>query len=332
MFGIAGQEPPRNGAFQTVTDNAYKTSFEIRMGILKDSLRVVNEIVTLGGASRLEDSKQAYQETYDGYLILYKEAEGYKTEVEENIKAIGVALTEAKAYLKKSEKLIAPSIRDKSGLHIGFGMKTLDKVGRFNSGFNSAISVGAGSIAGGSLAVGSWALVTALGSASTGAAIAGLSGVAATNATLAWFGGGALAAGGAGMAGGAAVLGGLFTIPLVYFAAKGSHKKAKELEEAKTELEEAVMQIREQITALPSILAAAKDKSLEIAKLCKDFIAEVGKYSTEIRPLGIFSVAKQKLCLLAGKDPYSREQAEALERLTQSVTVFLAELGIRGEA
>ncbi|MOA59596.1 hypothetical protein D3C78_1842590 [compost metagenome] len=72
-------------------------------------------------------------------------------------------------------------------------------------------------------------MVTALGSASTGAAIAGLSGVAATNATLAWFGGGALAAGGAGMAGGAVVLGGLFAIPLVYFAAKGSHKKAKEL-------------------------------------------------------------------------------------------------------
>ncbi|MNY57038.1 hypothetical protein D3C86_1931840 [compost metagenome] len=56
----------------------------------------------------------------------------------------------------------------------------------------------------------------------------------------------------------------------------------------------------------------------------------MGKYSTEIRPLGIFSVAKQKLCLLAGKAPYSREQAEALERLTQSVTVFLAELGIQG--
>lgn len=48
----------------------------------------------------------------------------------------------------------------------------------------------------------------ALGTASTGTAIASLSGVAATNATLAALGGGALAAGGGGMALGTAVLGG----------------------------------------------------------------------------------------------------------------------------
>lgn len=302
------------------------------MGIFKDALKVVNEIVTLGGASRLEDAKHVYKETHDGYLVLYKEAEGYKTAVEENVKVIGIALTEAKAYLKKSEKLIKPSVRNKSGLNVGFGTQALNKVGRFNSGFNSAINVGAGSIAGGSLAVGSWGLVTALGSASTGAAISGLSGVAATNATMAWFGGGALATGGAGMAGGAAVLGGIFAIPLVYFAAKGSHKKAKELEEAKAELDEAIVQIRERIAEFPSILMAVKDKKRETAKLCKDFIADVVKYSGDIRPYGIFSAAKQKLRSLVGKDPYTREQAMALERLSQSVTKFLAELGIRGEA
>ncbi|WP_203415689.1 hypothetical protein [Leptotrichia buccalis] len=48
----------------------------------------------------------------------------------------------------------------------------------------------------------------ALGTASTGTAIATLSGAAATNATLAALGGGALAAGGGGMALGAAILGG----------------------------------------------------------------------------------------------------------------------------
>ena len=48
--------------------------------------------------------------------------------------------------------------------------------------------------------------VTALASASTGTAISSLSGVAATNATMAWLGGGSIAAGGGGMAAGAAVL------------------------------------------------------------------------------------------------------------------------------
>ena len=53
----------------------------------------------------------------------------------------------------------------------------------------------------------------ALATASTGTAIASLSGAAATNATLAFFGGGSLAAGGLGMAGGMAVLGGLVAGP-----------------------------------------------------------------------------------------------------------------------
>ncbi|MDX9944069.1 MAG: hypothetical protein RBS35_04650 [Azonexus sp.] len=58
----------------------------MRTEILKDSLKVVNEIVTLGGASRLEEAKRAYQEMYDGYLIVYEEAEEYRTKVEGNVK------------------------------------------------------------------------------------------------------------------------------------------------------------------------------------------------------------------------------------------------------
>lgn len=48
--------------------------------------------------------------------------------------------------------------------------------------------------------------VTSFAAASTGTAISGLTGAAATNATLAWLGGGSLAAGGGGMAAGAVVL------------------------------------------------------------------------------------------------------------------------------
>lgn len=50
------------------------------------------------------------------------------------------------------------------------------------------------------------AVATTFGTASTGTAISALSGVAATNAALAWLGGGALAAGGGGMAAGQAFL------------------------------------------------------------------------------------------------------------------------------
>lgn len=96
----------------------------------------------------------------------------------------------------------------------------------------------AGAKAGGaaaSSAIGAWALVGALGSASTGTAISSLSGGAATNAILAWFGGGALSAGGAGVAGGVAVIGGMLVLPAVALTAMFTHAAAsKKIEEMKS--------------------------------------------------------------------------------------------------
>ena len=73
--------------------------------------------------------------------------------------------------------------------------------------------IASGAMAGALTAFGAYGAAGALATASTGTAIAGLSGAAATNATLAFFGGGSLAAGGLGMAGGTAVLGGLVAGP-----------------------------------------------------------------------------------------------------------------------
>lgn len=75
-------------------------------------------------------------------------------------------------------------------------------------------SLGAGALAG----IASYGGAMMFASASTGTAIATLSGAAATNATLAWFGGGSLAAGGLGMAGGTAVLGGIVAGPVLAVA------------------------------------------------------------------------------------------------------------------
>lgn len=60
--------------------------------------------------------------------------------------------------------------------------------------------------------------VTAIGAASTGTAISSLSGAAASNAVLAWLGGGSVAAGGGGMAAGAVVLAGITAAATAVFA------------------------------------------------------------------------------------------------------------------
>ncbi len=91
-------------------------------------------------------------------------------------------------------------------------------------------------VSGGLTAAGSGALVgmatyggaTMFATASTGTAISTLSGVAATNATLAWFGGGALSAGGLGMAGGMAVLGGIVAAPVLAIGGAIWAAKARE--------------------------------------------------------------------------------------------------------
>ncbi|YCH07402.1 hypothetical protein ACTAQJ_20315 [Arthrobacter sp. alpha11c] len=74
----------------------------------------------------------------------------------------------------------------------------------------SAASAGAGFAAGAAVAsvaptAAMW-VATTFGTASTGTAISALSGAAASNAALAWLGGGALAAGGGGTAAGGAIL------------------------------------------------------------------------------------------------------------------------------
>lgn len=88
-------------------------------------------------------------------------------------------------------------------------------------------SLGAGGLAG----LAAYGGVGLLGTASTGTAIGGLTGVAATNATLAWLGGGSLAAGGFGMAGGMAVLGGIVAGPVLAVGGMMMASKAQEAKE-----------------------------------------------------------------------------------------------------
>ena len=110
---------------------------------------------------------------------------------------------------------------------------------------NYAASLAGGTVAGAAsgaiTALGAYGAASALAVASTGTAISTLSGVAATNATLAFFGGGSLAAGGLGIAGGSAVLGGLVAGPALMVVGLIVGKAAKkDLDKALTNQDEAI--------------------------------------------------------------------------------------------
>jgi len=78
-----------------------------------------------------------------------------------------------------------------------------------------------GAAAGGAAAYAAFTSAVMFGTASTGAPIAGLAGVARSNAALAKLGGGAIAAGGAGIAGGTLVLTGIVAAPAALLAIGG---------------------------------------------------------------------------------------------------------------
>lgn len=139
----------------------------------------------------------------------------------------------------------------------------------FNPDELKKVSVGAGVLlgglggaalgtAGGFAAAGATtAAVMALGTASTGTAIASLSGAAATNATLAALGGGALAAGGGGIALGTTVLGaatlgvGLLVGGVIFNLVGNSiSSKVTDAEAQVAETEQQVFKIKEYLSEL----------------------------------------------------------------------------------
>lgn len=123
-------------------------------------------------------------------------------------------------------------LEELKNLHIDKGsFKELKELGNFALEF--AGGAAAGAIGGALTAFGAYGAATSLATASTGTAIATLSGAAAQNATLAFFGGGSLASGGFGIAGGTAVLGGLIAGPaLMVMGLITSVKAGENLEKA----------------------------------------------------------------------------------------------------
>ena len=136
-------------------------------------------------------------------------------------------------------------------------------------------------LGGGAAALGSGALVgmasygaaQMFAAASTGTAISSLGGVAATNATLAWFGGGSLATGGLGIAGGTAVLGGIMAAPVLavggmVLAAKAREKLAAARENY-AEAEHAASEMRAATSLVTGIRKAAAQVRSVLTRLDK---------------------------------------------------------------
>ncbi len=114
-----------------------------------------------------------------------------------------------------------------------------------------------------------WTLVGAFGTASTGAAIGGLSGAAATGATAAWFGGGSLATGGLGAAAAPFVLSGIGIVAgggVLLTAATLAARKRNASNEARNTHIKQMDEAERRLEANQRVLERIESRSADIGK------------------------------------------------------------------
>lgn len=170
-------------------------------------------------------------------------------------------------------------------------------VDKIENDYETAAKINVGRAAGGvGLGVGVAALgptaamgiATTFGVASTGTAISALSGAAATNAALAWLGGGALAAGGGGMAAGNALLAlagpigwaiagiAIISSGLLFWKAKSDKERLENIfllisKRDKTLYEQAIVELNERIKRIINETTKLNDAIINIATFGTDY-------------------------------------------------------------
>lgn len=202
---------------------------------------------------------------------------------------------------------------------------------------NALQGVGAGAVGGALTAFGAYSGTMLLASAGTGTAISALSGVAATNATLAWLGGGTLAAGGLGIAGGTMVLGAMVAGPaLLIFGSILGAKASQRLSEAKENLEHArtfdvqvegvcqkLKYIQSVTTTASSVLSTLRSRLRRANGSLQNVIDTHGEdfsqYDADAKATVFKCVKYAQLVKLVIDTPILNENGEALE---SSLTVF----------
>lgn len=166
---------------------------------------------------------------------------------------------------------------------------------------DAGLGLGAGLGSGAALAFGAYNGTMMLGTASTGAAISSLGGVAATNATLAWLGGGSLAAGGGGMALGTAVLGGIVAGPaLAIFGHIMGNKGEEALNNARSNREQAqtiaadAKKVVTQLDAIGQVTSLANSTFSAVSTRLRRAVRELDQViANEGEDFGAFSSASR---------------------------------------
>lgn len=221
-------------------------------------------------------------------------------------------------FLKGFTRIKNVDFSDSKGLNelnkIKFDNNTIKELKEMQS-MASAIAGGiaTGAAMGAATAFGAYGATMTFAAASTGTAISALSGAAATNATLAWLGGGSLAIGGGGMAAGTAVLGGLVAAPaLLVFGLVASSKASAKKDEAYANLAEA-RKYREEMNTVKTLCYGMEKRADIFSKLLTNL-------DDIFKPL----IEKMYDILIDNGADYSKYPIEAKKHIAEIVAVAVA--------
>lgn len=284
----------------------------------------LKNIITLGGHSELNEAIYNYKKSYKSYADQYNKSIDLRESINFGLSETGELTYLILGELQKSNKLLNKNSKGikQSGLitanDLHLQMTNLNRVYN-NYQIDTNVSIVGGAISGGLLAVGSWTLVSLLGTASTGTAISTLSGIAAHNAILAWFGGGAIAAGGGGMIAGTFTLGAIVMAPIVIFTTWRTYTKAEEVRQETNKLPAAELALSKENKQLSDtdVLIKTKiehlKKQLDIVKKINDRVYNI------IYPNSFASELNRSLRQFLNKDFYTSEEAIHLDELNRFV-------------
>lgn len=258
----------------------------------------LKNVVTFGASGRIEKKVEEFEDLQYEYETLFQNMEKKRANVNQTLETvISTKVTSVKALNKisKISKNLKGKDREFIYRSIGKDFETVDfdQIDTTLNAAQIAMNTTTGVSSGIGTALGAWALVSTFGTASTGTAIASLSGAAGVNATLAWLGGGSLAAGGGGIAAGSAVLGGLVAIPSLAIAGIFSHvqanKKIKEIESQMSKIIKTMDQMQNNILQLDLLNERSKELIIALKKAQDVFDQEFHRVYKEIYKYPILS-------------------------------------------
>lgn len=287
----------------------------------------ISNVVTFGGHQKLQLAQAQYAETHGRYLISFESEKAYRTRADDTVKSLGALTVASFKALRAARKLvmretaqdIVPTSHSLVAQPLTSNFERIEKlVVRY-----SEVKAAAGGMSAGSAAViGSWSVVSVLGTASTGTAIATLSGAAATNATFAWFGGGALAAGGAGIAGGTALLGGVALAPVIGFMSWHSRAKAEQVVEETNRLKVELHKLGQAIEQHSARFAAADAAKGRLIAPAEELICVQRQVQGQLFPVWFLSYGVRIVRSWFGQPFYREDELAQLDELSEAIVNF----------